>query len=193
MKIYYVTTNEFKITEARDYVASHHMEDRLDLSFLRSDVQEILHYDVSLIVRQKTIEAFKHIRWPCVVEHGGLFMDALPGLPGGVGKIVWDAVGERICGFLSTDDPRGATARSFLGYCDGRRVRVYVGETRGRIADRARGAYSFAWDPIFIPEGSEKTYGEMGLEGKRTTSPVVKAWEAFMRAEVPKAGPAERR
>jgi hypothetical protein len=82
---------------------------------------------------------------------------------------------------------------SFLGYCDGRRVRVYVGETRGRIADRARGAYSFAWDPIFIPEGSEKTYGEMGLEGKRTTSPVEKAWEAFMRAEVPKAGPAERR
>lgn len=193
MKIYYVTTNEFKITEARDYVASHHIEDRLDLSFLRSDVQEILHPDVSLIVRQKTIEAFKQIRWPCVVEHGGLFMDALPGLPGGVGKIVWDAVGERICGFLSADDPRGATARSFLGYCDGRRVRVYVGETRGRIADRARGAYSFAWDPIFIPEGSEKTYGEMGLEGKRTTSPVVKAWEAFMRAEVPKAGPAERR
>jgi len=193
VKIYYVTTNEFKITEARDYVASHHMEDRLDLSFLRSDVQEILHPDVSLIVRQKTIEAFKHIRWPCVVEHGGLFMDALPGLPGGVGKIVWDAVGERICGFLSADDPRGATARSFLGYCDGRRVRVYVGETRGRIADRARGAYRFAWDPIFIPEGSEETYGEMGLEGKRTTSPVVKAWEAFMRAEVPKAGPAERR
>jgi XTP/dITP diphosphohydrolase len=193
VKIYYVTTNEFKITEARDYVASHHIEDRLDLSFLRSDVQEILHPDVSLIVRQKTIEAFKQIRWPCVVEHGGLFMDALPGLPGGVGKIVWDAVGERICGFLSADDPRGATARSFLGYCDGRRVRVYVGETRGRIADRARGAYSFAWDPIFIPEGSEKTYGEMGLEGKRTTSPIVKAWEAFMRAEVPKAGPAERR
>ena len=193
MKIYYVTTNEFKITEARDYVGSHGVEDRLELAFFRSDVQEILHPDVSLIVRQKTIEAFKHIRWPCVVEHGGLFMDALPGLPGGVGKIVWDAVGERLCGFLNADDPRGATARSFLGYCDGRRVRVYVGETRGRIADRARGAYSFAWDPIFIPDGSEKTYGEMGLEGKRTTSPVVKAWEAFVRTEVANAGPAERR
>ena len=49
MKIYYVTTNEFKITEVRDYIASRHVEDRLDLSFLRSDVQEILHPDVSLM------------------------------------------------------------------------------------------------------------------------------------------------
>ena len=192
MKIYLVTTNEFKIREAQDYVASHHVEDRLELSFLRTDVQEILHPDVSLIVRRKTIEAYQQIRWPCIVEHGGLFMDALPGLPGGVGKIVWEAVGERMCGFLSENDPRGATARSFLGYCDGRRVRVYVGETRGRIADRAKGAYTFAWDPVFIPEGSDETYGEMGLERKRTTSPVVKAWDAFMRAEALKAVPAER-
>jgi XTP/dITP diphosphohydrolase len=192
VKIYLVTTNEFKIREAQDYVASHHVEDRLELSFLRTDVQEILHPDVSLIVRRKTIEAYQQIRWPCIVEHGGLFMDALPGLPGGVGKIVWEAVGERMCGFLSENDPRGATARSFLGYCDGRRVRVYVGETRGRIADRAKGAYTFAWDPVFIPEGSDETYGEMGLERKRTTSPVVKAWDAFMRAEALKAVPAER-
>ena len=193
MKIYYVTTNEFKITEVRDYIASRHVEDRLDLSFLRSDVQEILHPDVSLIVRRKTIDAYQQIRWPCVVEHGGLFMDALPGLFGGVGKIVWDAVGDRMCAFLRADDRRGATARSFLGYCDGRRVRVYVGETRGRIADRARGTYTFAWDPVFIPEGSDETYGEMGLERKRTTSPAVKAWDAFVRAEVLRAAPTERR
>ena len=188
MKVYYVTTNEFKIAEARDFVACNKVEDRLDLAFLRQDVQEILHADVNLIVRHKTIEAFRQIRWPCLVEHGGLFMDALPGLPGGVGKIVWDAVGERMCGFLTAADPRGATARSYLGYCDGRRVRVYVGETRGRIADGAKGTYKFAWDPVFIPEGSDETYGQMGLERKRTTSPVVKAWEAFTRAEMPKAG-----
>ena len=36
VKIYYVTTNEFKIAEARDYVASHDVEGRLELSFLRT-------------------------------------------------------------------------------------------------------------------------------------------------------------
>ena len=72
-------------------------------------------------------------------------------------------------------------------------MRVYVGETRGRIADRARGTYTFAWDPVFIPEGSDETYGEMGLEKKRTTSPAVKAWDAFVRAEVLHAAPTERR
>jgi XTP/dITP diphosphohydrolase len=73
--------------------------------------------------------------------------------------------------------------RSYLGYCDGRRVRVYQGATRGRVADRARGRYTFAWDPIFIPETESRSYGEMGLERKRHTSPVYKAWDAFFEKE----------
>ena len=141
------------------------------------------HPDIEKIVRQKAVGAFGVMGHPCVVEHGGLFMEALPGLPGSVGKIVWDAVGERLCGFLRDSDSRAATVRCYLGYCDGRRIRVYIGETRGHIADRARGDYKFAWDPIFIPEGQSRTYGEMGLEQKRDTSPIYRAWDAFFKAE----------
>lgn len=185
MKIYFLTTNEFKIAEASHYMTWREVGARhpVDLCIVRRDVQEILHNDIGTIVREKALEAYKHINHPCVVEHGGLFMDALPGLPGGVGKIVWEAVKDRMCTFLRDDDVRDATARSYLGYCDGRRVRVYVGETRGRIADRSRGSYAFAWDPIFLPENSDQTYGEMGLEQKRETSPSYRAWDAFFAAE----------
>ncbi len=62
------------------------------------------------------------------------------------------------------------------------RARVQ-GETRGRVADRARGRYKFAWDPIFVPDGASKTYGQMGLEGKRETSPVYRAWDTFLKRE----------
>lgn len=184
MKVFFVTTNEFKIAELQEYLAARGLGDKLSVPVVRQEVQEILHPDIDLIVRKKTIEAYEQIRSPCIVEHGGLFMDALPGLPGGVGKIVWEAVGDRMCSFLNATDPRDATARSFLGYCDGRRIRVYLGETRGRIAESARGAYAFAWDPVFIPEGADETYGEMGPERKRQTSPAAKAWDEFIRAEV---------
>ncbi|HKC62186.1 MAG TPA: non-canonical purine NTP pyrophosphatase, partial [Pyrinomonadaceae bacterium] len=69
------------------------------------------------------------------------------------------------------------------GYCDGKKVSIHQGETRGQMAASSRGEYKFHWDPIFIPEGSAQTYGEMGPEDKRTTSPVIKAWEKFLKEE----------
>ena len=185
MTIYFLTTNPFKTAETKHYAEWRKVREThgVELCVVEQDLQEILHPDIEKIVRQKAVGAFGVMGHPCVVEHGGLFMEALPGLPGSVGKIVWDAVGERLCGFLRETDSRAATVRCYLGYCDGRRVRVYVGETRGHIADRARGDYKFAWDPIFIPEGQSRTYGEMGLEQKRDTSPIYRAWDAFFKGE----------
>jgi XTP/dITP diphosphohydrolase len=185
MKIYFVTMNRFKINEMSDYLKRFNVREQLSIDIwpVEQNLQEILHSDIDEIVKHKTLDAYQYLGLPCVVEHGGLFMDALPGLPGGVGQIVWDAVGDRMCGFLRAEDSRGAVARSVIGYCDGRRVRIYRGETRGQVAESSRGDYLFHWDPIFMPEGSDQTYGEMGLEKKRATSPAVKAWEAFLKAE----------
>jgi XTP/dITP diphosphohydrolase len=185
MKVYFLSTNPFKIAEVEHYARWRRISRRhhVELCVVKQDLQEILHPNIALIVRQKAIGAYAQMGQPCIVEHGGIFMKALPGLPGSVGKIVWDAVGDRICGFLKDHDSRRATVRSYLGYCDGRRVRVYQGATRGTIADRSRGRYRFAWDPIFIPESESLTYGEMGLERKRHTSPVYKAWDAFFEKE----------
>jgi XTP/dITP diphosphohydrolase len=181
VKLYFLTTNDYKVAEAHDYVAYRGIPpSTLELCVVQRDVQEILDHDVDKIVRHKAVQAYGYIRQPCVVEHGGLFIDALNKLPGGVGKIMWNAVGERMCRFLAEDESRAAVARSFLGYCDGRRVKVYIGETRGQVAAQARGSYEFAWDQIFIPDGSSETYGEMGPERKRATSPLFKAWDALV-------------
>ena len=187
MKCYFLTTNAFKIAESEHYLEWRGRRDPrvVEICPVLEDIQEILHPDIERIVHFKAVGAFKHIGHPCLVEHSGLFMDALPGLPGGVGKLVWDAVQDRMCDFLRVGDSRAATARSYLAYCDGRRVWIHKGETRGTIADRARGAYQFAWDPIFIPADDTRTYGEMGLEGKRHTSPMFKAWDAFFAQQVP--------
>jgi XTP/dITP diphosphohydrolase len=185
MRIYFVTSNKFKAAEITAYFKEAAMQERsgIELSIVEASVQEILHEDIQVIVKRKALEAYSYFGAPCVVEHGGIFMDALPGLPGGIGQIIWNAVGDRICSFLGEQDPRGAVARSIIGYCDGKRVRTYTGETRGQITKSARGGYKFNWDPIFIPDGSDLTYGEMGPEKKQATSQSLKAWKAFLKAE----------
>ena len=41
---------------------------------------------------------------------------------------------------------------------------------RGKISSEPRGGYGFHYDPIFIPEGSDKTFGEMSIEEKNKIS-----------------------
>ena len=184
MKIYFATSSVWKAKELDDFLATAPatMRGSTELLVYSSDLPEVLDCDIDRIVTQKAIDGYQRLALPCVVEHSGLFMDALPGLPGGLGQIIWKAIGERMCDFLRSGDSRAATARSVVGYCDGRHVMLFAGETRGKVAERARGDYAFNWDPIFIPEGSDRTYGEMGLEAKRETSPVHKAWTKFFTA-----------
>ncbi len=188
MKIYFVTSSAYKAGELRDFVSTFPAAAALEIPVFSSDLTEVLHRDIDTIVTNKALEAYRRLALPCVVEHSGLFMDALPGLPGGLGQIIWHSIGDRMCGFLRPDDSRAATARSVLGYCDGRGVHLFSGETRGEVAELARGDYAFNWDPIFIPEGGDRTYGEMGLDIKRRTSPVHKAWERFFTAVLAGAG-----
>lgn len=193
MKLYFVTSSETKISEIAAYFATRPPtgEEVLEFCPVRHDVQGIMHPQLETVVRYKALEAYKHLRQPCVVEHGGLFFEGLKELPGPLGKIIWSAVGERMCGFLREGDSREAIARALLGYCDGREIRLYRGETKGTVATSARGDYNRDnWDPIFIPDGGTETYGEMGPERKGVTSPMYRAWEEFLAAEVAPPPPA---
>jgi XTP/dITP diphosphohydrolase len=57
-----------------------------------------------------------------------------------------------------------------------------TGILRGRIADEARGSEGFGYDPIFIPEGEERTVAELGNEWKREHSHRALAAQALLKA-----------
>jgi len=64
---------------------------------------------------------------------------------------VIEGVNDRLCEY-----------RSAVGYCEpGKDAISFLGIEEGTIADSERGTNGFGHDPIFIPEGSDKTYGEM--------------------------------
>ncbi len=176
--LYFVTVNDYKLTEAKEYLKG----TSIRLEPVKFEIQEILHLNLDDIVRDKCIKAYQKIRLPCVVEHGGLYIKALHELPGGLSKVVWDNLKGQLCKLIPEGQSRSAEARSVIGYCDGKRIRLYTGATKGKVAEAARGDYIFQWDPIFIPTGETRTYAELGLSGKAKYSQAAKGWRELSRS-----------
>jgi XTP/dITP diphosphohydrolase len=175
-KIYFITTNGFKKEEA----LSAFRGSGIPIDVVQLEIQEIMHLDLGVIVKDKLLKAYKEFGLPCAVEHGALHIDSLNRLPGGISKVVWDTIQGKICNLILPSEERGATAKSLVGYCDGKKMYFFEGETRGTISDKARGDRAFQWDPIFIPEGCEKTYSELGFPGKEEYSQATKAWQKLI-------------
>jgi XTP/dITP diphosphohydrolase len=65
---------------------------------------------------------------------------------------------------------------------------LFEGACEGRIAPAPRGQGDFGYDPLFVPEGHERTFGELGQEVKNRLSHRARALEKlkqwFERADV---------
>ena len=175
-KIYFVTSNDFKKEEALKVFEGTGIE----LDIVTFDIVEIMSFELETIVRDKVLKAYKKFGLPCAVEHGALNIASLNGLPGGISKVVWDKIGDKICQLLPISEPRVAIAKSVVGYCDGKKIHLFTGETKGQITETSRGDRKFQWDPIFIPEGMSETYAELGLDKKKSFSQGTKAWQKLI-------------
>ena len=121
-------------------------------------------------------------------EDSGIEVEGLGGGPGilsarfaGPGE---DAV-EKLLAQLDGVAGRGREARYVCELVvlapDGGEVRA-TGVLRGRIAHEARGSEGFGYDPVFVPEGEERTVAELGNEWKRGRSHRALAAQALARA-----------
>ncbi|MDT7582285.1 MAG: XTP/dITP diphosphohydrolase, partial [Pseudonocardiales bacterium] len=57
-----------------------------------------------------------------------------------------------------------------------------TGTLEGRIADEPRGREGFGFDPIFVPQGEERTVAELGNEWKAEHSHRANAARALLAA-----------
>jgi XTP/dITP diphosphohydrolase len=157
MRLRFLSSNPNKIAEATAILSPAGFE----LISVEKKLDEIQSADVEFLVRDKCIRAFRLIGRPVFVEHTGLFIEALNGFPGGLTQVFWDTLGaDRVASLFGTQDGR-AVARTRIGYCDGRCVHQFEGEVSGTLASEPRGDPS-QWDCVFIPEGSDQTFAEMG-------------------------------
>ncbi len=170
MKIYFVTSNNGKFTEAREVVGSQVVKKALA-------IEEIQSIDVSKVIEHKLDEAYSKLKKPVIVEDTGLYLKALRGFPGALIKHLETSIGvkniPRLLSFYGSMEAKSETA---VGFRDRRTRKVFISTTVGRIADRPRGKNGFGFDPIFVPEGSRKTYAEMGVGEKNRFSARAKSF-----------------
>lgn len=68
-----------------------------------------------------------------------------------------------------------------LAYPDGK-LEEYRGEVTGQLLEGPRGESGFGYDPLFLPDGSELSMGEMTLEQKQAISHRGQALAALLAA-----------
>jgi non-canonical purine NTP pyrophosphatase (RdgB/HAM1 family) len=73
---------------------------------------------------------------------------------------------EKICSLIKEN--RKAKTITCIVFFDGEKEIIAKGETKGSIALKPRGNNGFGWDPIFIPEGIDKTFAELTSEEKQS-------------------------
>ena len=135
------------------------------------DIPEIQSLNLEEVATYKAHEAYRIMQSPVLVEDTSLTFTALGSLPGPL--IKWFLISlenRKLAQILNTFTDRSATASVCFALCDESGVKIFTGETKGSIAKEPRGEKGFAGDSIFIPNGYEKTWGEMDAEEQDKTS-----------------------
>jgi XTP/dITP diphosphohydrolase len=137
---------------------------------------------------EKAITAHALCSLPCLADDSGLEVDALGGAPGvdsalfaGPAK---DAAANmrKLLRALEGETGRQARFRTVLALAlPGGVVHTFEGRVEGRIAHAPRGTNGFGYDPLFVPDGSQRTFAEMSAAEKDAMSHRAKAVEAFVR------------
>jgi XTP/dITP diphosphohydrolase len=155
----FVTTNEHKRREVESILG-------VELDRAAPDVPEVQALDLAEVAVHKATSAYNALGkppHPVLVEDSGLVIGAWNGLPGALTKWFLSSVGnEGILRMLCGEDRSARAVCAVAVAEEGGRVHVFRGEVRGEIAPEPRGESGFGWDPIFVPEGSEFTYAQMG-------------------------------
>ena len=124
----------------------------------------------------KTSYGYKKIKLPCFADDSGICISALGDFPGVESKR-----------FLKKNDDHKKTFKTIINKAKelsnfhayfqtsvsltfNNESIFFKGVVRGKISSEPRGKNGFHYDPIFIPEGSEKTFGEMSIEEKNQIS-----------------------
>lgn len=171
--IIFATGNKDKLREAEHILG-------LEVKGTELKVDEIQSLDPVEVAVRKAKDYYKILGKPLFVEDTAATFKALNKLPGPYLKDFFEALGnEGICSLLDGKE-RSAEVSAILVFIDeSGKEHVFIGKLKGSIAEKPRGEKGWGWDPVFIPKGSKKTFGEMEEIEKNKYSMRAKALKLF--------------
>ncbi|MFP4527584.1 MAG: RdgB/HAM1 family non-canonical purine NTP pyrophosphatase [Candidatus Kapaibacterium sp.] len=189
MKILVGTNNPHKVAEIKAIFSQ--ILDRevelltpKDLNLIDTNIEET-GATLEENARIKAAEFHRMCGLPAFADDTGLEIDALEGRPG--------VLSARFAGPESDDarnrektlrlmqglrrEERTARFRTVFCYIDKDEINYVDGECPGIITFEERGDQGFGYDPIFMPEGEERTFAEMSADEKNRISHRFRAAE----------------
>lgn len=169
MKILIASTNKGKIREFYSLLKDLDIEVigldqcKIEIPSVEEDGQT---YEENALNKAKTMHRLTGLM--TIADDSGLEVDSLQGAPG-----IFSA---RFAGSQATDKENNQKLLTLLDGKNNRKARfkaaivlvghgieeVFIGTIDGKIAIKPAGNEGFGYDPLFIPEGYEKTFAEIG-------------------------------
>ena len=160
MTLRFLSTNPSKIEEVKKILSPN-----IEIISHKEKIEEIQTEDEKKLVRDKLLKAFNKIGKPVFVEHTGLYINALNGLPAGLTQVFWDKLkADKFCEIVSTFNDKTVVAKTLIGYCDGIDLYFFDGEISGTVPNSPQGDKNFQWDCVFVPDSYKETFAEMGFK-----------------------------
>ena len=182
--IFFVTSNPEKL---KDLLDMHKKYSGLDIQRHEQKISEPRGSEINDIVREKALEAYRHLRQPLLVDHTSLSIEAVGGLPGSSSDEFWTSISPNYSTFVRSLNSRAASMSVGLCYTDGKNFFPAVATTQGKLSDITKGSRIFGWDNVFIPVGQNKTFSEMSVKEKNMHSARTIAFESLVEIMIGRA------
>ena len=169
-KLIFATHNQNKVQEVKAVFEYYSIASLADLGYYQ-DIAETENTFVgnALLKARHVFEVFKT---PVFADDSGLEVTALNGAPG-----VYSAryAGEeknhdknnaKLLVELASESSRAAQFKTVIAYKDATTEMTFEGIVNGFISEKPTGSGGFGYDPLFIPEGYDKTFAALPNEVK---------------------------
>lgn len=189
-RIVFATNNQHKLDEIREILGSKFEVLSLNDIGCHEDIPED-HDTLEENALQKAQYIVDHYHVSCFADDTGLEVDALGGEPG-VHSARYaegtdhdsEANMQKLLLKLGNNNNRQARFRTVIALIECRGTRsekreatLFEGIVNGHIAHEKSGSEGFGYDPIFIPDGYDQSFAELGAEVKNKISHRARAIE----------------
>lgn len=181
----FATNNQHKIDEIKSVVGNKFNIITLSDAGIDTDIPEP-HNTIEANAYEKSTFIYNLTGKDCFGEDTGLEIEALNGEPGvlsaryaGEEKSHQKNI-EKVLLKLDGVDNRNAQFKTIISLMIDGKQYMFEGICKGKIIVEQKGKDGFGYDPIFIPDGSLKTFAEMTLNEKNEYSHRRKATDKLL-------------
>ncbi len=174
-ELIFATHNENKVSEVASVLNGRFSIHSLSSLGLHDDIPEP-HDTLQENAREKARVVYSITGKDCFSEDTGLLVDVLNGEPGvksaryAGGDHDFEANIDKLLKNMQNVTDRSARFLTVICLKVGTDEYFFEGECKGTIIAERRGNQGFGYDSIFLPEGSDQTFGEMNQHEKNRFS-----------------------